>query len=332
LGQGADLGRLVFNVINFFALDRGSRVETETGTTLQQSLRLGGWLLTIQNAPEISAVISKLNDSGGYAFTHVCNLERDDGAAFSWSEADEVLDFMFIFFSFCRGALTAPALPVGFDANGKAVFARWGNHVVDSWRSRFSWFPRHDPQLLQVLATVLFDRWSQPFWKHVLRRGVRMYVSANWADPLDTAIVTAQMGLELPAWSVLVEDQGWLVERDGRLHAPGKLRLLLKWADIPTGIPAELESLINHAKAKDWDGPAAVAGVRNELVHPKRAEGLLSSAVLRDAWLLAVRYLELSLLKVAGYEGDYVDRITTRFYGHAERVPWSADHGGNSGD
>jgi hypothetical protein len=325
IGQVEPLDELRMNLINFWALDRGEVIEDRNERLLQIPLRLSDWVLRIQNVHELSSIVPRLEESSGYAFTQYCSLHRLDSSTFNFNDAKELLDLSFILFSLARGRLVAPVLPVGFAA-GAAVFAQWNSHISDSWQSCLTWFPRHDPvEPLTELFRSAAEKWKDPFWQQVLSRTVRMYVTANHGSPVDTAIVTAQMGLELLTWSVLIEQEGWLKEADGRLNASGRLRLLLKWADIPTDVPEELASLHKVGRERDMDGPSVVTWVRNRLVHPDRRELIPPAEVLSSTWRLITYYLELCILRVIGYQGKVVNRLAPRWYGNDEMVPWASD-------
>jgi hypothetical protein len=51
---------------------------------------------------------------------------------------------------------------------------------------------------------------------------------------------------------------------------------------------------------------------------------------LVEAWQLATWYLELAVVRLLGYDGEYVSRLRLEgWIGDTEPVPWSAnrDHG-----
>lgn len=66
--------------------------------------------------------------------------------------------------------------------------------------------------------------------------------------------------------------------------------------------------------------------VRNDLVHPPRRLSdpeWPTSDELLEAWQLATWYLELVILRVLGYNGEYVNRLQLHGWaGQTEQVPW----------
>ena len=68
------------------------------------------------------------------------------------------------------------------------------------------------------------------------------------------------------------------------------------------------------------DGPKALSVIRSRLVHPGKSEPL----PYYDAWKLAAWYLELVLLRVVGFSGEYSNRTSaSRRVGQVEPVPWA---------
>ena len=111
--------------------------------------------------------------------------------------------------------------------------------------------------------------------------------------------------------------------------AEKKMRLLLAEAKIPTAMPTHLTNFDAHAKHANWqDGPQALTQLRNWITHPtgKDRQNLDRVSLLTrfEACNLALWYLELTLLWLLGYRGDYVNRLNVRFTGDREAVPWAA--------
>lgn len=291
------------------------------------------WRVTIDSLSEIDDITSMLKSTNLYAFTHVAELERTDGQPFSWDDSQGCRDQLFHLLALARGSLVGMALPVGFDREYRPLWARWECTTVDRWRNRLSWCDRHhQAECLSSAWAGIAGRFQDEFWREVIRRAIRYFVESNSPDPLDVAIPMAQAGLEVLAWAVL-EQEGWVERGEDRLDAAGRIRLLLKWAGIPTAIPAHLESLSARSRALgqgNWDGPRVVTHVRRDLIHaPRRTPEWPNGDTLTEAWRLATWYLELVLLRVIGYEGVYGSRLVTegRWVGAVDHVPWSMPSG-----
>jgi hypothetical protein len=140
-------------------------------------------------------------------------------------------------------------------------------------------------------------------------------VAANGPEVLDFRIPVACTGLELLSWAVL-QRHLWLTKDGlGRLPAGSRVRLLLHWASIPVELPSHFGALAaRRARLSQPDaaGPELIFGVRNSLVHPpKRIEEpeWPNRDELLETWQLATWYLELAVLRLLGYEGEYLSRL-----------------------
>jgi hypothetical protein len=93
---------------------------------------------------------------------------------------------------------------------------------------------------------------------------------------------------------------------------------------IPSGLPTKLRALTRLAKKHAWsDAPTALTEIRNDLVHAKDKYLMGTGAPFFDAWSLSQRYIELAILRLAGYEGHYTDRISAKWVGETTKVPWA---------
>ena len=119
----------------------------------------------------------------------------------------------------------------------------------------------------------------------------------------------------LPTDKIAVGDLGFL--RGDRFYRIAHLNDFE--IPLPSTSRQNSRNLINVAAQRQWrDGPKALAGVRNQLVHPSTHQGL----PYYDAWRLAEWYVELVLLHMLSVQGEYTCRSKHRWVGVGERVPW----------
>ena len=148
------------------------------------------------------------------------------------------------------------------------------------------------------------------------------YIRASGIAPgVDGGIILLQAALELLAWQYFILDGHAPAPKQFlKTAASDRIRMLLQACGIPINIPTELTDLVIVAAQRHWhDGPKALAGVRNQLVHPGTHPGV----PYYDAWRLAEWYVELVLLHMASFKGEYSNRIRRRWIGEVERVPWA---------
>jgi hypothetical protein len=238
----------------------------------------------------------------------------------------------FFLLSLIAGQEIGVAPVVGVDAAGRVVWADWGAPRFRPEQSAWRWCPRRlVNQALPALATGLTSLTNDPALYLVVDRAGRHLVAANGPEVLDFRIPVACTGLELLSWAVLQRHQ-WLTKDGlGKLPVSSRVRLLLHWASIPVELPSHFGALAarrGRLHPPDAGGPELIFEVRNSLLHPpKRIEEpeWPNRDELLEAWQLATWYLELAVLRLLGYEGEYLSRL--RLGGSefdTETVPWSA--------
>lgn len=289
-----------------------------------------GWLVTVAEFEGTDGLVKKLAETGGYAITHVGQIERADGQTFSTEQLNGLIACLSDFFSLVLGRWSRPSLTVGFDNAGTRVFEHWGMHQTTTghYAGGNSFFDRHHDEIFPALFPSFWRLWHDPIWREPLHKAIYWYISANnvgFGVNVDSALLFTQAALELFAWTYCVLDKKAVSEKAfaprGGLTASDKLTLLMSLLGISSSIPPELKSL--HSRpGKPWsDSMHAITDLRNGLVHPKE-NGPLPAKAYFEAWKLSLWYLDLIFLKLLGYHGKYSNRLTTRFVGQVEDVPW----------
>ncbi len=353
------LDEIKFYLLNFQVLYLCDDVEhtEKRGEKARLRLSANGWRVDIDRRPDFpEALSSHLEVKRGYAVTHNCRVwrENDDRTReqFTFEDAEPALEAIQLFASFVRGGLVGMALPVGFRGD-ISVFEEWHVTPVDPGRYPDpgrpwplpGWYPLYDrvgvsgtegqaATWLPLLFEQFAKRWWHPdndlrdFWRTMFRELIYTYTDAERADKR-RAIVPACTALETLAWSILVVSEKWLTGdkhpeggRGGyeKLSAADRLRLLLSWAGISTEIPTDLPSLSQNP-GTNWDGPQVATWVRNRVVHPDKHDQL-TEELATHAWLLAMWYTELVILKLCDYGGYFRDRLDGE---KVKRVPWATD-------
>ncbi|MHC4686030.1 MAG: hypothetical protein ACYTEW_17190, partial [Planctomycetota bacterium] len=109
------------------------------------------------------------------------------------------------------------------------------------------------------------------------------------------------------------------------LKASDKFRLLLGSLDIPLQIPTDLKDLKVLARNHKWvDAAQALSEIRNNIVHPIKKFEFQPRHALYQGWNLGLWYVELVLLRLFDYRGEYSNRLTPdKLWGKLEMVPWA---------
>ncbi len=328
IGTGDRLQELRFNVVNFgrsggtpirFRADR-----VGPGRRLMEGF---GWRVIVDAVDEQHwpGVGAGREVPGRYAVTHVGSLTRADRTAFAAGDAAPIVDALTYLLSFCRGRHCGIGPVVGLDASGNRCWQRWSIGKIQALVAKEhsqSWFPPYAANAAERVFPGLFQKWADPAWQEVLRLGVDLYVTANTQDSSQVSLTIAQSLLELLSWAVLVEHRGLVLGDWDRVWASDRLRLLLSFAQIPIGIPPCLGDLARVMRQRNWvDGPHVVTDLRNIVIHPtkKRRDDFMSGDLpWEEAARLALWYGELTILRLCGYHGRYMNRLSA-----AEgNVPW----------
>lgn len=297
-------------------------------------LEAEGWIITLDVRHDHSAVWTDLQKSDVRVMTHVMEIRRVDGSAFTGREAEPVLAAMQIGMSFALGRWVAPLLPVGLDATGAAAWEEWRAVFCDPARfAGVGWWYEQDQAALSEFLKLLVSAFTDPDRRERLWMQMVLAITAVDAPGfIEHRIMVGFSGIEHLLWQQLVLTGVLTDDAYRQAEAANKLRDVLRAASIPAGIDTDLQPVIaNLARAKkadglNLDGAGAVAWTRNRLIHPKagRLEAYQYPGLLVEVWLLLRHYLVLLILHSIGYENSYRDlRVLEQMTSTTVPVPWA---------
>ena len=332
LSLGQNLSHILFHLTKFHEFS-GMAISTPRQIWRGRLiLEAESWYISIDRLENFGDIMKSLKSKGGYAITHVGTLERSDKKPFTTEEADDVLEALHWFLSFSRGFRTSPILLVGYDNSGEKVWEKCTYYTTSPWRSVHSWFAdSQDSCSLSKLFPGFLNRWRSTTWNQPIRFAIHWYLeSIAQAGAVQGSIVLMQAAFEILAWTLLVEEKAIISQQEfKRLLAAEQLRRLLLQCGVPLEIPDSLTDLLKASKELNWvDGAQALTEIRNAIVHPnpKKRQKYLNRPFPEqiDAYKLGLWYLELILLNLFEYKGDYFNRIANKkFYQeNIEAVPW----------
>lgn len=293
-------------------------------------LRADGWTIEITELRKTDELVKGLKDQGGFVITHVGGIVRDDGATFTSTQLDDLLQCLQCFLSFALGRWAGLALAVGFDANGDRVFEEWGMRMTAEghWHGSCAWFDSHHGELLSQVFPGFIALWKSQLWHQPLTEALYWYLAANDRGTgigVDAGLILAQTAVELLAWNYCVKELRMVSEaafKQRGLSAADKLRLLASATGIPKDIPPQLKALHSKPGAPWSDAMHAITDIRNSLVHPDTASRPRDNTYY-DAWRLSLWFIDLVLLRLCDHSGKYSNRLVTRWVGTVELVPWA---------
>lgn len=336
-GEQRQCGRVLFHLPNYFSVT-GEHVQDDDSRFWRGRLEMetNDLRLTLDALRTSKDLIDDLKAERGFGLTHTGVLERVAGDSLSFDQAGDALSAVHWYLSFCRGLWCSPTLAVG-QVGSENVWELWSHPKATPWKYVETWFPHGD----------MFDRdehgkafegflakWSNQLWKEPLKHVIHWYVEANLgAGGIEGSIVLIQTALELLAWVYLVEDRATKqhsnTKFNKKMSAAQRIRDLMSTLDVPIDIPSELSNLLSAASLLEaTDGPEAVVKLRNAIVHPKRSKRKLtqqaSVSARMEARELGLWYVEMALLRIFGYEGQYYQRFLGGYSDDKRaQVPWA---------
>ena len=331
------LDEAVFHLFNFpdFLGPTDYVIETCVGNQSTQRrcgrvvLKAEGWTVTIAGFDKTADASKQLKEQGGFIITHMGKIQRDDDSPFSSKSLEDVLNCVHSFISLALGRWSGVALAIGFDKDGNRAFEQWGmpKAASGSWNGSFSWFDAHHSGLLSDLFPAFYSRWKDDLWGPVIRTAIYWYVAANDRGTgigVDAGLILAQTALENLAWTYCVQDRKMVSPRAFEprgLSTADRLRLLATALEIPTELPRNFRALRAKRGSKWNDSADAITGIRNALVHPAKKSEFAEGSYC-EAWMLSLWYLDLVFLRLLGHDGEYANRLSQRWVGEVETVPW----------
>lgn len=318
VGASQSLTSVAFDLINFprfWAMDSPTTKLPDD----HLDIRADEWELQIR--PQRQNAETVAFRSALYAVTHSCTLRRN--MPFASDDAQAFLAVLHNALSFAAGQWVGQVFTRGFDQDNRLVWEQWGTgRLQPSLRPVHTWFDLHHGHALAALVSGMMAIQKNETRARNVHSAIYWYIRASSMAPgVDGGIILLQAALELLAWQHFILD-GRAPTPNEFLKKPASHRMeqLLKACGIPSNIPTELTDLSNAAAQRHWpSGPKALAGVRNQLVHPDKH----AKTPFYEAWRLAEWYVELVLLHMLSFQGEYSNRIKHRSVGEVERVPWA---------
>ena len=328
--ESTQMTRVVFHLFNFADMF-GTRRSTEQSETTMHAiehvdLSCDEWKVELKSLLSTRGSIKLLKEEGGYRLTHIGDIQKTEGTPFTGKDADGCLYALRFFLSFAKGGWCEPICAVGFDVSGNRVWESWSS-PREPWHNPLSWFDPHNGSQMATLFPGFMKRWTNDNWREALNEVIYWYLNANSSSRgIDAGIILTQAAIERLAYEYAVRCRKLLTVNGFKtLRASDKFRLLFSSLNLPLDIPSETLELQNLAQNNqmNWlDAPHSLTEIRNSLVHPEhRRRGQLNS-VYHEAWNLCLWYLEMGVLAICGYSGNYGNRLKQRWVGQVENVPW----------
>jgi len=321
------LSYALLHIVNFPKL-HGPSVAWPDGTMASGRLRLegGGWTIVMDRIPGTRTLHDELKGSGGFGLTHTARVLRTSGDMFTPAELKSFVEAFTYFCWLCAETRCGPILPVGFDSRENAVWSLWKPTRTESFTSAATWLDMVHANEAKALFPTFMARWGDPYWREVVAHAIDYLIEAGRPNPVDRAIVMAQILLETLSYSWLVVERSLLTHggfEDRRRSAAENICAMMTDMGVPVAMPANfgaLERIRTGRGRAARDGPDALVITRNGIIHRRRRAptGPRDFDPLIDAWRLGAWDSELAVLRLCGFMGQYRSRLSDE----VEPVPW----------
>lgn len=314
--------RVHFSVVNFYGTAGEPIRYLNSIYRGRLRARYGAYRITFDQVHNYDETYRNLDELGGYGVTHAGLIERTDRQPADPKTVNELIDALNWVLSFNAGRRVGICSIHGSYANG-GVIKQYRLPAVDSWKNEANWCPgvENDPgDKLSRLVESVIEKFTIPHWQQTLPRLLQWYLSAKSEGFVENRIVSVHAALVKLAWKVLVEEEKILSAQEfERFPVDMQIRRLLQFCTIPTAIPRHTIRVGGYA-----DGPQLIAAYYKETIHANRRNLQTLNDWDKEAILqLGIQYLELVLLHLMGYTGQYMNLLVGgERTGRPETVPW----------
>ena len=329
--EGSRLTRCKFALLNFPSLwgDQDVRrypdpSNTQSGLIYQRfQLQAGKWLVDIIAVDSLMGVHHSLLQRGGSALTHTGTIVRTDGQQFSLDELKDFLEGLHLFLSFTRGSYCGLTYLSGHDSDRNRVWEQWGTYKVEPWRGELpTWVVPDASHALSSVFEGFRKLLNDPVRADATYKIMQWYLRSNESSETVVGVVLAHAALE--HLSFMVNGPKRRKQPEGEWIADA-----LRKHGVDPSLPTECSELTGLNKTRGWiHGPHVLTVIRNDLVHPDNKSGPFTEEALREAQSLGLYYVELMLLRLSNYSGQFVNRLKARNHisSGIETVPWAVSH------
>jgi len=305
----------------------GEAVKEDIGSSQVHKSRItletDKYRITFDKIPDYMKRVALLTNSGGYMLLYTGSITKNKGMI-SNRELIEWLDRFHHFLYFLNGRRTAPLFLSGI-LDGEVLWTDYTPYTIDIQKNTETWSQIHFLNGINDAWKKFDTMWQNELDKDFLISAIHWYVEANsQSGYVEGSIILAQTALELIYNWLLVKQKKMIQGKDAdSISASNKIRLLLSQLNIDQAIPADLSALSAIENARD--GPEIFVTIRNALVHGQERIRKISLTAKYQALQLALWYIELSLLYILGYTGNYHNRtLKDKWKDTGQPLPWAS--------
>jgi len=267
----------------------------------------------------------ELKSRSGNIITHVGRIIKKDNSKFKTNNIENIINRISASLSFMCGRYVDICLVSGY-FEGKNVYRLWRDTLVTPFNFVPTWSDTISNHYnIEKYMSLMCKKLEDVYYELTIKHIIDWYIESLNNITLENNIISIQIALETLSYIVLVELDGILDDEKFDENSTSKnIKMLLDTCNIKYG-QNELYLFDDWIRSKFDDGVDLVIYFRNKIVHPTR-KGNIAALSVDDMWniiQIGTRYVELALLYIIGYKGEYSNRLKYRSYGEVELVPWN---------
>ncbi|MCI1187616.1 hypothetical protein MON38_09305 [Hymenobacter sp. DH14] len=275
-------------------------------------------------------ILKLLQSKGGYAILYNGSLiPKKNGITFN--EASDLFHCFSNFLSLINGRRCSAIFKHGIYEN-QVIWSDFTNYNVDSYKRVTSWPVQISTDHLNSSLQNFYKIWKSESDRKFLKLVIHWYVEANSLSAhVEGSIILAQTALELIYNWLIIEKKAILAGKDAEtISASNKIRLLISQLHTNHEVPLSFKHLQGFVESNKEvnDAPEAFVQIRNAIVHSQKSKrdklAQISSKAQYEALQLSLWYIELSMLYILNFKGNYYNRCSgAEWLGEGEEmVPW----------
>lgn len=267
----------------------------------------------------------ELKDKSGMIITHMGRIFRKDGEGLKSSNVVSLLDDLSAALSFACGRYVGFCFAKGYRSD-RQVYQIWCEPEISPFKFVPNWTDTiSNHHNIEKYLGLMCKKLEDDYFGKAIRNVNNWYIESLNSITLENSVVSIQVALETLAYIALVEQGKIMSDEEFDKNVTSKnIRMLLDVCKIHYG-KEELVFFDDWINDKFDDGVDLLIFYRNTIIHPSRKPKKARLEV-EDTWniiSIGTRYVELVMLYVIGYRGEYSNRLEPRSYGEVEVVPWN---------
>lgn len=270
--------------------------------------------IIIDKSPDFIKFMPKLREAGGYQLLYTGQLKLQKNKKLTYQKSQDIIEAFSFYLLFINGRRCFPLFPTGYSGEQKTweLFAPVFN---DPYKGVISWASDRPNNGIERMWFNFSELWKNKDDRDSLQTILHWYTEANSNSAfVEGSIALLQNALELLFHWLIVEKFKYVNPNEAEsLSATSKINFLLSHFSIKNEIPSDFISLIKYAKQNNIvNGPESFTRIRNHIVHPsskkrKALKNIESNAKI-EALHLGLWYVELILLRLFDFKGNYINR------------------------